>query len=153
MLFLRFILHWPLLLLVDKLSKVGYSPHPGELRRLYSENLALKGVNETLKKELHKARDKRASMSFGTRFTQVYAYLLNRGNKLFQDKYLGSSPATIGKWASRFRHPFSKPVNRGGRPIVDETIIEWVLRIKSENPRYVKSVNMWSQPVYTNYGR
>lgn len=136
MLFLRFILHWPLLLLIDQLSKVGYSPHPSELRRLYSENLALKSVNETLKKELHKARNKRVPMTFRTRFAQVYAYLLNRGNKMFKDKYLGSSPATIGKWASRFRHPFIKPVNRGGRPIVDENIIEWVLRIKKGNPRF-----------------
>ncbi len=29
-----------------------------------------------------------------------------RGNKLFQKKFLGSSPATVRVWATRFRHPF-----------------------------------------------
>ncbi len=53
---LRLCLTWPLLLLVDQLSRIGYSPHPSELRRLYSENLALKAVNESLRKELHRAR-------------------------------------------------------------------------------------------------
>ena len=132
----RLCLFWPLILLVDRLSKVGYSPHPSELRRLYSENLALKAVNESLRKELHKARNKRTPMSFPTRFFQVYAYLLTRENKLFQDKFLGSSPATVKKWGTRLRHPFAKSKNQGGRPVIDEIIVEWVLKIKRGNPRY-----------------
>lgn len=136
MLFFRFIIYWPLILLIDKLSKIGYSPHPSELRRLYSENLALKAVNESLRMELHKARNKRAPLSISTRLSQVFAYLLTRGNKLFQDRFFGSSPSTIKTWASRFRHPFRKPNKRMGRPPIDEVIVEWVLRIKRENPRF-----------------
>ncbi len=132
----RFCLYWPLILLVDQLSKIGYSPHPNELRRLYSENLALKAVNESLRKELHKARNKRTPMTISTRLSQVYAYLLTRGNKLFIDKFLGSSPTTIKTWATRFRHPFTKQKKRMGRPPVDEVIVKWVLRIKRENPRF-----------------
>lgn len=136
MLPLRFIIYWPLILLVDQLSRVGYSPHPSELRRLYSENLALKAVNETLRKELHKARNKRVPMSLSARLFQVYAYLLTRGNKLFQDKFLGSSLATIKKWTTRFRHPFAKPKKPVGRPPIDAVIVEWVLKIKRESPRF-----------------
>ncbi len=133
---LRLCLTWPLLLIVDQLSKIGYSPHPSELRRLYSENLALKAVNESLRKELHRARNKRAPMSLSTRLAQVYAYLLTRGNRLFQTKFLGSSPATVKTWTARLRHPFTKPKNPGGRPPVDALIVEWVLKIKRENPRF-----------------
>ncbi len=136
MLLFRLLIHWPLILLIDQLTKIGYSPHPSELRRLYSENLALKAVNESLRLELHKARNKRAPMSFQTRVSQIFAYLLTRGNKLFQDRFFGSSPSTIRKWATRFRHPFAKPKMPLGRPPVDEVIVEWVLRIKRENPRF-----------------
>ncbi len=101
MLSLRFLVYWPLLLIVDQLSRIGYSPHPTELRRLYSENLALKAINESLRKELHRARNKRAPMSVATHANQVLAYLLTRGNKLFTDSFLDSSPATVKTWATQ----------------------------------------------------
>lgn len=53
-------------------------PHPSELRRLYTENLALKAVNEVLRTELHRAQGKRKQGS------QVFAYLPTLGNELFQ---------------------------------------------------------------------
>ncbi len=133
---LRFTIYWPLILLIDYLAKIGYSPHPSELRRLYSENLALKAVNESLRMELHKARSKRTPMSLRTRVSQVFAYLLTRGNMLFQKKFLGSSPSTIKTWATRFRHPFRKPKKKTGRPRVDAAIVELVLKIKKESPRF-----------------
>lgn len=74
----QLLVHWPLLLAVDAMTKIGSTPHPSELRRLYSENLALKAINESLRKELHRAQDKRKPLSFGTRASQVFAYLLTR---------------------------------------------------------------------------
>jgi len=132
----QLLIHWPLLLAVDALTKIGSTPHPSELRRLYAENLALKAVNESLRKELHRAQDKRKPLSFVTRASQVFAYLLTRGNKLFQDAFLGSSPATIKKWATRFRRPWARRKNPGGRPPVDPKIVEWVIKLKKENPRW-----------------
>jgi len=132
----QLLIHWPLLLAVDALTKIGNTQHPSELRRIYTENLALKAINESLRMELHKARNKRAPMSIRTRFFQVIAYLLTRGNKLFQDTYFGSDPATVKKWFNRFQHPFAKPKHRGGRPPIDEVIMRWVLQIKRDCPRF-----------------
>jgi len=133
--FIALLIHWPMLIAVDALSKIGYKPHPSELRRLYSENLALKYVNEALVVELHKAQNKRVSLSIGTRASQVVAYLLTRGNKIFQKRYLGSGINTIKRWARRFKNPFKRSLKRVGRPNIDPLIVEWVLKIKRESPR------------------
>ncbi len=69
--FAQLLVHWPLLLVVDALTKIGRTPHPSELRRLYTENLALKAVNEALRKELHRAQDKRKPLSFEMSISQA----------------------------------------------------------------------------------
>ena len=84
--FVRLLVHWPLLLAVDVLSKLGRTP---ELRRLYTENLTLKALNEVLRSELHRAQGKRKQLSRRSRVSQVFAYLLTRGNKLLQTSQLG----------------------------------------------------------------
>ena len=133
---LRFFAYWPLLIAVDAMSKIGYTLHPSELRRLYSENIALKAVNEVLRGELHRKHGKRAPVPIKVRAAQVFAYLITRGNLLFQKRFLGAEKATIKKWAWRFRHPFSQRKPRGGRPPIDQKIVEWVLKLKRENPKF-----------------
>ncbi len=67
---------------------------------------------------------------------QIFVYLLTRGNRLFTDSFLGSSPATVQNRSARLCHPFTKPKTPGGRPPVDAVIVEWVIKIKTENPRF-----------------
>ena len=86
--FVRLLVHWPLLLAVDVLSKLGRTP---ELRRLYTENLTLKALNEVLRSELHRAQGKRKQLSRRSRVSQVFAYLLTRGTSCFRRRNLGKS--------------------------------------------------------------
>ena len=133
---LRILAYWPLILLIDKLSALGESRNPSEFRRLYAENLALKACNEALRKELRKAKGKRTAMPIRARALQVLGYLLNRNNVRFQKRYLGTCRSTVRIWTTRFRHPFRKPKNRGGRPPIDPKIVAMILQIKRDNPRF-----------------
>ncbi len=135
---LRILAYWPLILLIDKLSAVGSQRHPNELRRLYSENLALKASNEALRKELRKLRNasgKGSEISVRARMQMVIGYLLNRENVRFQKRYLGASRTAVKKWVTRFRHPFAKP-KRVGRPPIDQALVNLILQIKRDNPRF-----------------
>ena len=88
---------------VDKISKLPRNSQPSDLERLYRENLALKAQLETVKREIKIKIGKRPPMSVRTRAAQVFAYLLNRGNKPFIKYYLSASRPTVKTWATRFR--------------------------------------------------
>lgn len=136
---LRILIYWPLILLIDKLSAVGSQHSPSELRRLYSENLALKASNEALRKELRKLRNasgKSQVTPVRARMLMVVGYLLNRGNVRFQKRYLGASRTAVRKWARRFRRPFTNAKKRVGRPPIDQALVDLILQIKSDNPRF-----------------
>ena len=55
----QLLVHWPLLLAVDALTKIGSTTHPSEMHRLYIENFSLKAINEAPHKAPHRAQDKR----------------------------------------------------------------------------------------------
>jgi putative transposase len=84
---------------VDKISKLPRNSQPSDLERLYRENLALKAQLETVKREIKIKIGKRPPISVRTRAAQVFAYLLNRGNKPFIKYYLSASRPTVKTWA------------------------------------------------------
>mgnify|MGYP006290845479 FL=1 len=53
--------------------------------------------------ELKSERGSRPKVSLRPRTAQVFAYLLTRGDKAFQNYYLSASRTTIAKWATKFR--------------------------------------------------
>ena len=65
------------------------------------------------------------------------------------------TPDTVMGWYRKLvAKKYDGSKNRGsGRPSTSKEIADLVVKMANENPSYVKSVNMWSQPVYTNYGR
>ena len=49
----------------------------------------------------HVSRLPRSEVSMRTRAAQVFAYLLTRGDKAFQNYYLSASRTTIERWATK----------------------------------------------------
>jgi putative transposase len=67
----------------------------------------------------------------------VWAYLVTRGNALFQKHNVSASPRTIQRWATRFRQGLSRrPERSGGRPPTAEQIAELVIALKKENMQW-----------------
>jgi len=144
---LEFAFYHLLICLVDRLSRLPCDSCPPDAVRLYRENLALKVQLDALAAEVTRVRGKRARVSLRTRFSQVWAYLVTRGNAPFQKHHLSASPRTIQRWATRFRRRLSmrsEPKTRQGRPRTAEEIVELVLTIKRESmarpPRTVPTV-------------
>jgi hypothetical protein len=138
---LEFAFYHLLICLVDRLSRLPRDSCPPEAMRLYRENLALKVQLDALAAEVTTVRGKRARVSLRTRASQVWAYLVTRGNAPFQKHHLSASPRTIQRWATRFRRGLSRrsePKTRQGRPPTAEELVELVVTLKRENMHYVK---------------
>lgn len=73
-----------------------------------------------------------APVPMSTRAAQVFAYFLTRGDEPFQRYFLSASLRTIKRWATRFRS-LRRSVNTGGRPPLDEKVVEIILTLKREN--------------------
>ena len=120
----------------DRLSRLPRDSCPPDAMRLYRENLGLKVQLDALAAEVTRVRGKRARVSLRTRASQVWAYLVTRGNATFQKYHLSASPRTIQRWATRFRRGLSRRPERKtsrGRPPTAEEIVELVITIKREN--------------------
>jgi len=110
----EFVFYHLLISFVDRVSRLPRNSTPPELMRLYRENLALKAQNGALLLELNASRGKRTRMPLRVRAAQVFAHLLTRGNREFQEYYLAASHNTIKRWAAVLRRgPWPVPVRRG----------------------------------------
>jgi transposase len=135
---LEFVFYHLLISFVDRLSRLPRHSCPPDAMRLYRENLALKVQLDTLTAEVTRVRGKRARVSLRTRASQVWAYLVTRGNAPFR-KHLSASPRTIQRWATRFRRGLlrrSECRTQQGRPPTAEQIVELVITIKRENMQW-----------------
>jgi len=136
---LEFAFYHLLICFVDRLSRLPRDSCPPDAMRLYRENLALKVQLDALAAEVTRVRGKRAHVSLRTRASQVWAYLVTRGNAPFQKHNLSASPRTLQRWATRCRQGLSKrsePKTRQGRPPTAEEIVELVIRMKRENMQW-----------------
>ncbi len=130
----EFLFYHILLTLVDRVSRLPRDGAMPEAMRLYRENIALKAQLDVLEQLLARADGKRR-VPLSTRAAQVFAYLLTRGDQPFQRYYLSASIATLRRWATRFR-ALRRLGHRGGRPPVDEKVIELIVTLKRENPSW-----------------
>jgi transposase len=103
-----------------------------EAARLYRENIALKAQLDALEAELAQ-RTEPAPVPMATRASQVFAYLLTRGDEPFQRYFLSASLRTIQRWATLFRSLFRRRSNAGGRKPTDAKVVELILTLKREN--------------------
>jgi len=120
-----------LLSTLDRVSRLPRNTTMPEAARLYRENIALKAQLDALEAELAQ-RTEPAPTPMSTRAAQVFAYLLTRGDEPFQRYFLSASLRTIKRWATRFRS-LRRSVNTGGRPPLDEKVVELILTLKREN--------------------
>lgn len=121
----QFLVFDGLIRVVDRVSRLPRSGVQPEVARLLRENLALKAQVRALTDELKKERGKRPNVSMTTRVSQVFAYLLTRGDKAFQNYYLSASRTTIERWAAKLRRgPWpQRQKTSGGRPPVPEVVV------------------------------
>lgn len=120
-----------LLSTVDRVSRLPRNTTVPEAMRLYRENIALKAQLDALEAELAQ-RTEPAPTPVATRAAQVFAYFLTRGDEPFQRYFLSASLRTIKRWATRFRS-LRHGANVGGRPPLDEKVVELILTLKREN--------------------
>ena len=120
-----------LLSTVDRVSRLPRNTTMPEAARLYRENIALKAQLDALEAELAQ-RTEPAPTPMSTRAAQVFAYLLTRGDEPFQRYFLSASLRTIKRWATRFRS-HRRSVSTGGRPPLDEKVVELILTLKRES--------------------
>jgi hypothetical protein len=133
---LEFTFYQLLICFVDRLSRLPRDSCPPDAMRLYRENLALKVQLDALVAEVTRVGGKQARVSLRTRASQVWAYLVTRGNAPFQKHNLSASPRTIQRWATRLRQGLwqrSEPKAQQGRPPTAVEIVELVLALKREN--------------------
>ncbi len=120
-----------LLSTVDRVSRLPRNTTMPEAARLYRENIALKAQLDALEAELAQ-RTEPAPVPMATRASQVFAYFLTRGDEPFQRYFLSASLRTIKRWATRFR-ALRRRTDAGGRPPLDEKVVELILTLKREN--------------------
>jgi|ERR1700682_4746901 len=65
----------------------------------------------------------------------MFAYLLTRGDEPFQRYFLSAPRTTIMRRAVRFRSLRRRTLS-GGRPPLDDTILELIVTLKRENPAW-----------------
>ncbi len=82
---IQFILFHLLIIVVDGISRLLRSGVQPEVGRILRENLALKAQVWALVIELKSSRGSRPKVSLGSRAARVFAYLLTRGDKAFQN--------------------------------------------------------------------
>jgi hypothetical protein len=121
-----------LLSMVDRVSRLPRNTMMPEAARLYRENIALKAQLDALEAELAH-RTEPAPTPMATRAAQVFAYFLTRGDEPFQRYFLSASLRTIKRWATHFRSLRRRHVDAGGRPPLDEKLVELILTLKREN--------------------
>jgi len=117
---IQFLVFHALIRVVDRISRLPRNSTPPEVMRLMRENIALKAQVRALVLGLKADKGRRPKVSMRTRAAQVFAYLLTRGDKAFQNYYLSASRRTLEKWATRFRRgpwPWRR-VRREGPPVV-----------------------------------
>ncbi len=144
----QFLVFHGLVRVVDRVSRLPRGGVQPEVERLLRENLALKAQVRALVLELKRERGSRPKVSLRTRAAQVFAYLLTRGDKAFQNYYLSASRTTIERWATKLRRgpwPWRRR-GKGGRPPLAQEVKDLIIKLKKENPLYVKHSFMWSQP-------
>jgi hypothetical protein len=130
---------------VDRISRLPRNSTPPEVMRILRENMALKAQIRALVLELKAEKGKHPRLSLTTRAAQVFAFLLTRGDKAFQNYYLSASRPTISRWKAVFRRgpwPWKKR-SLGGRPPLTQEIKDLIVQIKTANPIYVKPEDMW----------
>lgn len=132
----QFLVFHALVRVVDRVSRLPRSGVQPEVERLLRENLALKAQVRALVLELKSQRGARPKVSMRTRAAQVFAYLLTRGDKAFQNYYLSASRTTIARWATKLRRgpwPWRRR-GKGGRPPLAQEIKDLIVKLKKDNP-------------------
>jgi transposase InsO family protein len=129
----EFVFYHLLLSFVDYVSGLPRDMMVPEAMRLYRENIALKAQLEALERHLVRVEATRKRVSLGVRAAQVFAHLLTRGDEPFQRYFLSAPRTTIMRWATRFRSLRRRTLS-GGRPPLDDTIVELIVTLKRENP-------------------
>jgi len=132
----QFLVFHALVRVVDRVSRLPRSGVQPEIERLLRENLALKAQVRALVLELKSERGSRPKVSMRTRAAQVFAYLLTRGDKAFQNYYLSASKATIERWAAKLRRgpwPWRRK-GKGGRPPLAQEIKDLIIEFKEASP-------------------
>jgi hypothetical protein len=145
---IEFLVFHFLILVVDRISRLPRSGVQPEVGRILRENLALKAQIRALVLELKEARGTKPKVSLRAQAAAVFAFLLTRSDKTFQDYYLSASRKTLLQWATKLRRgpwPWRRK-DVGGRPPLDEYIRELIVWLKTENPIYVRRLVMWSRP-------
>lgn len=131
---LQFLVFHALIRGVDRVSRLPRSGVQPEVERLLRENLALKAQVRALVLELKSERGSRPKVSMRTRAAQVFAYLLTRSDKAFQNYYLSASRTTIERWATKLRRGPWRRRGKGGRPPLAQDIKDLIVKLKRENP-------------------
>lgn len=131
----EFVFYHLLLSLVDRVSRLPRDTTVPEAMRLYRENIALKAQLDALERRLFLMEGKPKRVPLGLRAAQVFAYLLTRGDEPFQRYSLSAPRTTIMRWATRFRS-LRRRLQPGGRPPLDETVVELIVTLKRENPAW-----------------
>ena len=132
----QFLVYHALISVTDRASRLPRSGVQPEVARLLRENLALKAQIRALVLELKRQRGPRPKVSMRTRAAQVFAYLLTRGDKAFQNYYLSASRTTIERWATKLRRgpwPWRRK-GKGGRPPLAQDIKDLIVVLKKDNP-------------------
>lgn len=131
---MQFLMLHAMIRVVDSVSRLPRGGVQPEVERLLRENLALKAQVRALVLELKSERGSRPKVSLRTRAAQVFAYLLTRGDKAFQNYYLSASPTTIARWATRLRRRPWQNRGKGGRPPLAQEIKDLIIELKEANP-------------------
>ncbi len=120
----------------DRLSRLPRNSSPPEVMRILRENMALKAQVRALLLELKSEKGSHPKVSLATRAAQVFAFLLTRGDKAFQNYYLSASRTTISRWSAIFRRsPWTRnKKSNQGRPPLSQDIKALILRLKESNP-------------------
>ena len=132
----QFLVYHAVIRVVDRVSRLPRSGMQPEVERILRENLALKAQVRALTLELKTKRGTRPDVSMRTRAAQVFAYLLTRGDKAFQNYYLSASKTTIERWATKFRSspwPWRRKA-KVGRPPLEQDIKDLIIEFKEGNP-------------------
>ena len=133
---IQFLVFHALVRVVDRVSRLPRSGVQPKVERLLRENPALKAQVRALVLDLKSERGSRPRVSMRTWAAQVFAYLLTRGDKAFQNYYLSASRTTIERWATKLRRgpwPWRRK-GKGGRPPLAQEIKDLIIELKSRSP-------------------